>query len=214
MKKITKVKLSKKVAKKQPKTTVPERCCCDKKAADIVLKANMGKSGETLDTSSFLFAHKFISKLLKEQQEGLEDVDVSDEKVSTDVAADPNDFTPEKNKEDFQNSLDQETEPDQFDVDGISSDITLETINKVKDWSAKLLEFETFLNAPNENSLHRILADNDRGGSILKGITRKASDSITRISGEIAKLKEVLNSFINTAPKKLMDRQNETQSSI
>jgi uncharacterized membrane-anchored protein YjiN (DUF445 family) len=203
MKKITKVKSSKKVSNKQPKTTVPDRCCCERKEAKRILKANIGK--DPMESSDILFAHKFITALLKEQDE-LEDVNVPDKTTSSS----PDDFTPEKNKEDFENSLEKETEPDQFDVDGISSDVTIETINKVKEWSAKLLEFETFLNAPTENSLHRILADSDRGGSILKGITRKASDSITRISGEIAKLKEVLNSFINTAPKKISDSAEST----
>jgi hypothetical protein len=38
-------------------------------------------------------------------------------------------------------------------------------------------------------------------------LTRKASDSITRIAGEVEKLKEVLNTFIITAPKKLRDSE-------
>ena len=64
-----------------------------------------------------------------------------------------------------------------------------------------------FLNSPEEESLHKVLADNDRAGSLLRGITRKASDSITRIAGEIEKLKEILNTYINTAPKKLRDTE-------
>jgi hypothetical protein len=55
--------------------------------------------------------------------------------------------------------------------------------------------------------LHKVLADNDKAGSLLRGITRKASDSITRIAGEIEKLKEVLNSFVIMAPKRLRDQE-------
>lgn len=65
-----------------------------------------------------------------------------------------------------------------------------------------------FLNSPEQESLHKVLADNDRAGSLLRGITRKASDSITRIAGEIEKLKEILNTYINTAPKNYVIRNN------
>lgn len=199
MKKITKVKFKKKVSK-QPKSTIPSRCSCEAKEAKRILMANMSESA---DNSDLVFAHKFISSLLKEQDE-IEDVNLQDDENPSS----PDQFTPEKNQQDFKNSLNKGTEPDEFDVEGIPSDVTIETINKVKEWSAKLLEFETFLNAPTEHSLHRILSDSDRGGSILKGVTRKSSDSITRISGEIAKLKEVLNSFINTGPKKIREFSN------
>jgi hypothetical protein len=64
------------------------------------------------------------------------------------------------------------------------------------------------LNDPNSTeSLHKILSDNDKAGSLLRGITRKTSDGITRVAGEIEKLKEVLNSFIILAPKKLRDTE-------
>jgi hypothetical protein len=56
--------------------------------------------------------------------------------------------------------------------------------------------------------LHSILATQDRPGSLLKGSTRKASDSITRIAGEISKLSETLNQFVILAPKKQRDMQS------
>lgn len=202
MKKIKKVKLPKKVSKKQPKTTVPDRCCCEKKAAHEILKRNMAGDPKLNESADFLFARNFIISLLREQDEAV----TTDTETET-VEAAPEDFTPEKNQEDFQDSLEKGTDPSQFDVEGVSSDVTLEMISKVKDWAIKLNEFESFLNDPSESSLHRILADNDRAGSLLRGITRKASDSITRIAGEIAKLKEVLNTFVNTAPKKLRDTE-------
>jgi hypothetical protein len=200
------MKLKKKVKKmsKQPKTTVPDRCCCEKKAAREILKRNMNRE-ESLELESFPFVERFLVSLLREQTDEVADLSMAPE-GEAEIAA-PEDFTPEKNQTDFENSLEPETDADQFDIDGISADVTVETIKKVKDWAIKLNEFEKFLNDPSESSLHRILADNDRAGSLLRGITRKASDSITRIAGEIAKLKEVLNTFVNTAPKKMRDTE-------
>lgn len=199
MKKSSKVKLSKKVSIKQPKTTIPDQCCCEKKAAREILKRNMSGSDKLNEAADLLFAERFLISLLREQDETVP--------ADANAPATPEDFTPEQNQADFENSLDPQTDASQFDVEGVSADITLETINKVKDWALKLNDFEKFLNNPSEDSLHRILADNDRAGSLLRGITRKASDSITRIAGEIAKLKEVLNTFVNTAPKKMRDTE-------
>ena len=126
---------------------------------------------------------------------------------SGDEQASPENFTPEKTREDFDNSLDKDTEKDSFDVEGLDPNISTESIRQIREWSSKLDEFAEFLNNPGEESLHKILADNDKPGSLLRGITRKASDSITRIAGEIEKLKEVLNSFIIMAPKKLRDSE-------
>jgi len=85
--------------------------------------------------------------------------------------------------------------------------MTSDTINKIQEWSSKLNDFAEFLNDPTTNSLHKILADGDRAGSLLRGVTRKASDSITRIAGEVEKLKEILNTYIITAPKKMRDTE-------
>jgi hypothetical protein len=196
-----------KLKKTNLKTTIPDRCSCEEKEANAILKKNYKRLETTQinDSSDYLFAKRFLVSLLKEQEE-LENAPEEPLQDPNSSAA-PEDFTPEKNKEDFNNSLDPQTDPSQFDVEGISTDVTIETINKVKDWAVKLNEFEEFLNNPSESSLHRILSDNDRAGSLLRGITRKASDSITRIAGEIAKLKEVLNTFVNTAPKKMRDTE-------
>lgn len=205
MKKISKVKLPKKVNNKQPKTTVPDQCCCEKKAAREILKRNMSGSDKLNENLNLLFAERFLMSLLKEQNE--EETPETEVPNKNSTEATPEDFTPEQNQQDFQNSLDPNTDSSQFDIEGVSADVTVETINKVKDWALKLNDFEEFLNNPSDDSLHRILADNDRAGSLLRGITRKASDSITRIAGEIAKLKEVLNTFVNTAPKKMRDTE-------
>lgn len=209
VKKFKPLKVAKKIG---VKSTVPDQCCCEKKAARKILARNMkgdNKFNSLKESSDFLFAERFLISLLREQEEtaapDAPDAPIPDETAS---AGSPDDFTPERNQQDFENSLDQNTNSSEFDIEGISSNVTAETIKRVKDWAIKLNDFEKFLNNPSEDSLHRILADNDRAGSLLRGITRKASDSITRIAGEIAKLKEVLNTFVNTAPKKLRDVQS------
>jgi hypothetical protein len=159
------------------------------------------------------FVRSFYSHLLKEAEKELDLSDEVDEMPqrspmsSGDEQTSPDNFTPEKTREDFDNSLDKDTEKDSFDVEGLDPNISTESIRQIREWSSKLDEFAEFLNNPGEQSLHKILADNDKPGSLLRGITRKASDSITRIAGEIEKLKEVLNSFIIMAPKKLRDSE-------
>lgn len=192
-----------KAKKKSPQTTVPTDCCCQKKEKNRVLKSNMEKP--KLNLSSYEpFAARFMVALLKEQEqiEEIEDVAAPSEEPKS-----PEEFTPEKNQEDFQKSLEPETNPEQFDVEGAPTEMTTDTINAIRDWSSKLDDFASFLNDPSSESLHKILADGDRAGSLLRGVTRKASDSITRIAGEVEKLKEILNTYIITAPKKLRDTE-------
>jgi hypothetical protein len=148
--------------------------------------------------SDNIFAKTFLLNILKEQEELPE----ASEKKN------PENFTPEKNKEDFSSSLQPETSENEFDVDGVSIQVHIDNIKKIKNFSDKLDEFASYLNDPHSTeSLHKILSDNDKPGSLLRGITRKTSDGITRVAGEIEKLKEVLNSFIILAPKKLRDQE-------
>jgi len=169
-----------------------------------ILKQNM-----SLNESHIPFASRFLKNLLKEQEEMQAKPaapvapDISDDKKG------PEDFTETENQKDFKNAMDPNTNPEEFDTDGVSPNVTTETIKSIKEWSNKLDEFAEFLNDPSTNSLHKILADGDRAGSLLRGITRKASDSITRIAGEVEKLKEILNTYIITAPKKLRDTESQ-----
>lgn len=172
-----------------------------------ILQQNMGSM--KLEQTHIPFASRFLNRLLSEQEEktaGAEPESVSPESI----AKSPEEFTPETNQKDFQNSLEPTTEPDTFDTEGVSPDVTSDTINSIKEWSNKLDQFAEFLNDPSTESLHKILADGDRAGSLLRGVTRKASDSITRIAGEVEKLKEILNTYIITAPKKLRDTEQQT----
>jgi hypothetical protein len=164
-----------------------------------ILSSNVARL-DLKESSDIPFAKNFLYSLFKEQDE--EEV-VADEKTPKT----PDQFTPEQNQQDLEGSLDPNTDPSKFDVEGVSPDLTVQNIEKVLEWSKKLDEFAMFLNSPQEDSLHKTLADNDRSGSLLRGVTRKASDSITRITGEIEKLKAVLDTYINTAPKKLRDTE-------
>lgn len=158
------------------------------------------KNDSSLTESDVPFIRSFYSSLLKEQ-ENVEPIIMDDEKAS------PEDFTPEKTKEEYEKALEPETDTEGFDVEGIDPNVSTESIKKIKEWSGKLDQFAGFLNDPSTESLHKVLAENDKPGSLLRGVTRKASDSITRIAGEIEKLKEVLNSFVIMAPKKLRDSE-------
>jgi hypothetical protein len=172
------------------------------KQVNTILKQNM-----ELKDSYVPFAARFLKNLLKEQQET--PVETPATPPDTVEKKGPQDFTPETNEKDFKNAMEPTTDPEAFDTEGVSADVTTETIQAIRDWSSKLDEFAEFLNDPSTNSLHKILADGDRAGSLLRGVTRKASDSITRIAGEVEKLKEILNTYIITAPKKLRDTESQ-----
>lgn len=191
-----------KTFKKNMKTLVPQ---CSNKTKDEI-KRILNANTKTIDIleSDIPFISSFVKCLLKEQGENVQ------EPIPANTSNDENSdiFAPEKNKQDFQKSFSDEKTADQFETNGISPDITQQNIEQIKTWAGKLDEFANFLNDPDKGtSLHRILADSDRPGSLLRGVTRKASDSITRIAGEVEKLKEVLNTFIITAPKKLRDNE-------
>jgi len=196
------MKKAKKVKCKKMKTTVPQVSKKVEKEVKRILTSNRSRLN-LKEESNIPFVKSFLYSLLKEQEET---VDVEASEIEN-TQKSPDDFTPEKNKEDFQKSLEAETAPNQFDVEGVSPELTVQNVEKIAEWSKKLDDFAMFLNSPEEESLHKVLADNDRAGSLLRGITRKASDSITRIAGEIEKLKEILNTYINTAPKKLRDSE-------
>lgn len=196
----------KKVKKKMSKTTIPQVSKKVKNEVDRILKSNQSRL-DLHEESDIPFIKSFLYSLIKEQEDVELEADVKETDVPKDETKTPEDFTPEANQEDFKKSLQPETDPSQFDVEGISPELTVQNVEKIVEWSRKLDDFAMFLNSPEQESLHKVLADNDRAGSLLRGITRKASDSITRIAGEIEKLKEILNTYINTAPKKLRDTE-------
>jgi hypothetical protein len=176
-----------------------------------ILDANM-RSIE-LEESDIPYIKSFIRALIREQGEDTGEAIPSNTDLPepSPEGKSPADFTPERNAEDFEKNLGPTTEPETFDTQGVDPEVTTQNLDQIKTWASKLDEFANFLNDPDKStSLHRILADSDKPGSLLRGVTRKATDSITRIAGEIEKLKEVLNSFIITAPKKQRDAAQTT----
>lgn len=155
-------------------------------AVKRVLKARKGE----IDESYIPFIKSFVTHLIKEEEDG---------------AQGPDQFTPDQTAKAFEGSMEPETSPDQFDTEGTDPSVLADAITSVRQWSDKLDEFVKFLNDPKTQSLHKVLATQDRAGSLVKGITRKTSDSISRVAGEIAKLKQTLDGFINLAPKKQRD---------
>lgn len=161
-----------------------------------VLSKNIVEAQSSLikkDISFAPFIKRLANSLVKEQEQEM---------------ANPEDFTPEKNKEDYSNSLEPNTPQDQFDIEGVDPAALAEAITSVQSWSTELESFVKFLNDPKTQSLHKLLAAYDRPGSLVKGITRKTSDSITRVAGELAKIKQTLDGFINLAPKKQRDTES------
>jgi hypothetical protein len=218
------IKINKQKKKKNPTTTIPKQCGCAKKETKRILGGNTGayldpKNKKAIDNiikgnapmisdSAIPFMRSFFNALLSEAEgDEVSAPPQAEIKDLPPVPQTPDDFTPEKTKAAFDNSLEDQTPEDEFDIEGIDPNVSAESIKQIRQWSEKLDQFAEFLNDPSTQSLHKILADNDRAGSLLRGVTRKASDSITRIAGEIEKLKEVLNSFIIMAPKKLRDTE-------
>lgn len=192
-------------SKKHFKTSVPQTSKSVQKEIKRILTNNKSIN---IESHELPFFSSFVNSLISEQGENTEEpIPSNDSPTITDTER----FTPEKNKEDFESSFtDPNSNPENFNVDGISAEITQQNMNQIITWANKLDEFANFLNDPSKGtSLHRILADSDRPGNLLRGVTRKASDSITRIAGEVEKLKEVLNTFIIMAPKKARDQHQE-----
>ena len=164
------MKTRKKSKFKSAKFSIPNVDVKTKKEVERILKQNMRCN---IGEAANIFARHFITSLIKEQ----DNVEVPPQETN------PGDFTPEKNKEDFEKSLEKQTPDDEYDVEGVSPEIHAQNIEAVDQVATKLKEFAGFLNDPkNPDSLHNILATNDRPGSLLRGATRKTSDNITRIA--------------------------------
>jgi hypothetical protein len=223
MKNKLKVKLKPKKPSKMSCASIPQDKSSVKSAKKKVMNDNMNSKVKRImrvnmekndiSDSHAPFVSRFLRSLLKEQDEAAAPAATAPAAPAGDVAGSnqkaPADFSPEGDKQAFDQSMQPGTDPKEFDTQGVNPQVTSDTINSIKEWSSKLDEFASFLNDPSTESLHKILADGDRAGSLLRGVTRKASDSITRIAGEVEKLKEILNTYIITAPKKLRDTEQQ-----
>jgi hypothetical protein len=117
---------------------------------------------------------------------------------------------PEADKKAFDASLEPGTDGEKFETEGAMVGVQSSYVKKAKSWVGKLEEFSTWLNAIDGNSLNKQLNEVDRPGSLFRGISRKASDNLVKIAGEIARLKEIIEGYVLGAPKK--QREQEQQS--
>jgi hypothetical protein len=194
------------------KTTVPSRNPKVEKEVKRILDSNYLPMCNCVDScnesSEIPFASRFLSSLITEADE----VEPSEDENATSDTKSPSEFSADDNKKDFERALEPETPKDAYEIEGVPPEVATKNIEEVEKWSRKLDEFTAMLNDPNIESLHKFLSDNDRAGSLLRGIMRKSSDNITRTTGELDKLKEVLHSFIITAPKKIRDTEQSLTS--
>ena len=124
-------------------------------------------------------------------------------------------FTSDQNQTDFEASLDTETDPKTFDVDGGSKDAESFSnvyVKKCHQWVKKIEEFTEWLNGiERSDSLNKELNEADRDGSVFKGITRKVGDNIAKTAGELSRLAQALSKVVVDAPKKQRELQKLTK---
>lgn len=189
-----------------------KKVCTDNnrnKEVNRILKDNLSRG--TMSKEDTFFARKFLKTILeKEELPSISDVDTEN--------LNPDKFTADQNQADFEKSLDPETDPTSFDVQGTepgksAEDFSNIYIQKCAEWVEKINKFSTWLNNIKGNSLNKELNEADREGSVFRGITRKIGDKITKTSGELDKISAELSGYIAAAPKKQRDLQKLTKIS-
>jgi len=133
-----------------------------------------------------------------------------------DSQASPDAFSADQNQTDLEASLDNGTDPADFDVEGNdvqdAESFSNVYVKKCHHWVKKIKEFTEFLNGiDNKESLTTQLNDADRDGSVFKGITRKVGDNISKTAGELARLGQQLGKYVQDAPKKQRELQKLTK---
>lgn len=137
-----------------------------------------------------IFQEQFI-KLLKE--------DLNDEENDLALAGDEED-----GREAFENSLDDGTDPKDYDVNPNNvKQIGRKNIEEAKKWVQILNDFSDLINsAQDSDSLNNFLNRVDREGSAFRGIVRSQGKRTTRIAEECAAMAQVLESNIIGYDKK------------
>ena len=184
---------------------------------DRILKNNL-KAG-VMTKEDCYFARKFLNVILEAEEEDLPSIgDPAGMKKALPMPdGSPNSFTSDQNQADFEDSLEPETDKRAFDVDGGSQDaesFSSVYVKKCHAWVEKIEEFVHFLNGiDNPEALNTQLNNADREGSVLKGITRKVGDNISKTAGELSRLGQALNAVVIGAPKKQRELQKLTKIS-
>lgn len=187
------------------------------KEVNRILKSNLDAG--TLTKEDLYFARKFINVLLEAEDlpaigdpAGMRDA----LPMPSDSEGSPDDFTPDQNQADFENSLDDGTDPDAFDVEGQGHEdaesFSSVYVKKCHNWVKKINHFVDFLNGiDNKEALNTQLNDADRDGSVFKGITKKVGDNISKTAGELSRIAQQLSKVVVDAPKKQRELQKLTK---
>jgi hypothetical protein len=182
------------------------------KEVDRILKDNVKRG--LIAKEDVYFAKKFLSHIISEQED-LPEIGQDLAPLSANREASPEKFTSDQNQVDLEKSLDSETDPSSFDVDGGSKDAESFSnvyVKKCHHWVKKIEEFTEWLNGiERSDSLNKELNEADRDGSVFKGITRKVGDNIAKTAGELSRLAQALSKVVVDAPKKQRELQKLTK---
>jgi hypothetical protein len=106
----------------------------------------------------------------------------------------------------FKDTLDDGTDPSEFDVNPVSyRKITEENVRKAQEWAELFEQFAQKINSDEEigeESFHRFINRVDREGSPFRGIVRSETKKVTRIAQELSSISETLRSYIIGSEKK------------
>lgn len=137
-----------------------------------------------------------FSKVLKE--------DLNDPMLDDQLPLDVNDV--ESKDTAFKDTLDDGTDPSEFDVNPVSyRKITEENVAKAQQWADIFEQFAQKINSDDEGgeeSFHQFINRVDREGSPFRGIVRSETKKVTRIAQELSSISETLKSYIIGSEKK------------
>lgn len=141
-----------------------------------------------MDTQIF---QTHFAKLLSEDID--EDLDVTNDEI-----------TPEQEQDAFNGTLDDETDPSDYDVNPNSfKQINHENIEEATKWIKILEDFADLINSvENDDSLNHFLNRVDREGSAFRGVVRSQGKRVTRIAEEASAMAEVLRSHVVGSERK------------
>jgi hypothetical protein len=93
----------------------------------------------------------------------------------------------------FNNALDLDTQPDAFNTEPSAPGFDKAYIEKISKWIEKIQDLTDWLNGTTKSLNTEIIAM-DKSGSRFEGIS-KASEQITRIAGDLAKMEQIFAGY-------------------
>jgi len=112
-------------------------------------------------------------------------------------------------EEAFNNSFEDENNIDDFNTEpGGAAGFESNYVEKAKEWISRIDDFSNWLNSTDGKSLSKQFNDLDRDGSVFQGIS-KASQTLIRISENLAALTKTIEGYVVQAPKKQREMQQQ-----